>query len=65
MIDNVLDEEWLKAARASRALSVILLDIDHFKKYNDHSGLRQGHGCLKQRALILSGGAIRKRDFFQ
>ncbi len=37
-LDEVLDEEWRRAAREGKALGFLLLDIDRFKRYNDHAG---------------------------
>jgi diguanylate cyclase (GGDEF)-like protein len=49
----------------SRApLSLIMLDIDYFKQYNDHYGHIRGDECLKQVAQLLSQSATRSRDFF-
>nr|MBF0626565.1 response regulator [Magnetococcales bacterium] len=36
--DEVLEREWGRSLRSSLGISLILLDIDHFKKYNDHYG---------------------------
>lgn len=64
MLDSVLEEEWLKARRNQQPLSVLLIDIDFFKQYNDCYGNIQGDDCLKQVAETLSGAATRARDFF-
>ncbi|MCW8194607.1 sensor domain-containing diguanylate cyclase [Proteobacteria bacterium 005FR1] len=63
MFDSVVDVEWASARRNSQALSVALVDIDHFKEYNDHYGHVQGDDCLKQVARLLESAASRPRDF--
>lgn len=63
MFDSILEMEWEKARRNSQALSLIMVDIDHFKQYNDHYGHVQGDECLKRVARVLSGVATRSRDF--
>ncbi|MFP6863071.1 sensor domain-containing diguanylate cyclase [Pseudomonas sp.] len=62
MFDNRLQVEWSNAQRTSQPLSLILLDIDYFKEYNDHYGHIQGDDCLKNVALALSGAVVRPRD---
>lgn len=64
MFDAVMDEAWENARRHQQPLSVILLDIDYFKQYNDHYGHLQGDDCLRQIGKILSKAATRARDFF-
>ena len=53
MFDLVMSREWANAVRHKRPLSMILLDIDYFKQYNDHYGHVQGDDCLKRIAEIL------------
>lgn len=64
MFDSILETEWGNARRNNQPLSVIMLDIDYFKQYNDHYGHIQGDHCLKQVATTLNTAATRSRDFF-
>jgi len=50
-------------SRAGSKLSVLLLDIDHFKKYNDTYGHDAGDECLKEVSSALSQCVIRDEDF--
>ena len=63
MFDSILEMEWANARRTSQPLSLILLDIDYFKQYNDHYGHIQGDECLKLVSKTLSSAATRPRDF--
>jgi diguanylate cyclase (GGDEF)-like protein/PAS domain S-box-containing protein len=63
MFDAVLEMEWGNARRQLQPLSLILLDIDFFKQYNDHFGHLQGDDCLKRVANALTQAATRPRDF--
>ncbi|MDG1581789.1 sensor domain-containing diguanylate cyclase [Pseudomonas sp. GOM6] len=62
MFDSVLDVEWASAQRSRRPLSLILLDIDFFKQFNDHYGHIQGDDCLRRVAEALEAAAVRPRD---
>lgn len=64
MFDTIFEAEWLDARRNARPLSLIMLDIDYFKQYNDHYGHIQGDTCLKTVAKVLSTAATRSRDVF-
>ena len=60
--DAVLAEEWDAARRHTQPLSLILIDIDFFKQYNDHYGHVQGDDCLKRVGAALAAVASRPRD---
>lgn len=44
--DETFDAEWRRAVRSGRPLSLIMMDIDFFKQYNDHYGHGAGDNCL-------------------
>jgi diguanylate cyclase (GGDEF)-like protein len=61
-MNNHLEEEVRRAARSYRPLSVILLDIDHFKLFNDRFGHLAGDQCLIRVALSLQARITRAGD---
>ena len=61
--DEILQHEWKIGLRANLGLSVILLDIDYFKKFNDNYGHQGGDDCLKEVAATLSDSLHRPGDF--
>jgi diguanylate cyclase (GGDEF)-like protein/PAS domain S-box-containing protein len=63
MFDTVLAREWTSAQRTGLPLSLIMLDIDYFKQYNDRYGHIQGDDCLRRVAQTLAQAANRPRDF--
>jgi two-component system chemotaxis family response regulator WspR len=53
-LDEFLENECLRSARDNTILSLILIDIDFFKPYNDNYGHLAGDGCLRKVATALS-----------
>ncbi|HCT40914.1 MAG TPA: sensor domain-containing diguanylate cyclase [Moraxellaceae bacterium] len=62
MLDVVLQREWASAYRNQQPLSLILLDIDFFKEFNDQYGHVVGDECLRRVAALLDAAAARPRD---
>jgi len=60
--DRKLEEEWLRLRRLGAEISVVLIDIDHFKNYNDHYGHSMGDDCLRQVAKAMSACLRRPAD---
>ena len=60
--DLALNQEWKRARRAGEPISLLLIDVDHFKAYNDHLGHPAGDACLRDVAQILKGSALRPGD---
>ena len=60
--DEHLADEWQRLAREQRPLSLILGDLDHFKRYNDTFGHPAGDRCLIRIARALLSGPQRPAD---
>ncbi|WP_216362495.1 diguanylate cyclase [Bowmanella denitrificans] len=54
--NQVFRQEWLRAIRNKSQLSLLMIDVDHFKAYNDRFGHTQGDACLQAIARVLSMG---------
>ena len=52
--DQRLKREWARHQRTATSLSVLIVDVDHFKKYNDHYGHQAGDECLQVVAKTLN-----------
>ena len=53
--DETLEREWHRAMRSGEPVSLLMIDIDHFKPYNDIYGHLAGDRCLQQVATALAG----------
>ncbi|MCW9035623.1 MAG: diguanylate cyclase [Rhodospirillales bacterium] len=62
--DEYLEQEWHSAQRTGDPLSLVILDIDFFKPYNDNYGHSEGDVCLKKVAEVLSNLLVRSTDVF-
>jgi diguanylate cyclase (GGDEF)-like protein len=61
--DTLLYLEWDAACRNRKPISLLMIDIDFFKQYNDRYGHIQGDDCLKRVSKALATGATRPREF--
>lgn len=61
-LDEALDAEWRHCRRSGLPLALMMIDIDHFKLYNDHYGHGQGDQCLQAVAQAIRGGFNRPHD---
>jgi diguanylate cyclase (GGDEF)-like protein/PAS domain S-box-containing protein len=60
--DAFLEKEWQRAVRNAQPLSLVVLDVDHFKQYNDTFGHAAGDACLQKVAQALQEHAMRPTD---
>jgi diguanylate cyclase (GGDEF)-like protein len=60
--DQMLREEWRRCARAGVPLSLLMIDVDCFKAYNDRLGHLQGDECLRRIAVLLTQAGRRGGD---
>ena len=62
VFDERLDTEWRRCRRNSLPLSLLMIDIDHFKRFNDLHGHVAGDECLRRVAQTLSTTLARAAD---
>ncbi len=62
--DEVIVKEWKRSHRYKSALSVIMIDVDKFKEYNDNYGHATGDFCLQKIAGVLKTSVKRPYDFY-
>ena len=60
--DDVLASEWVRASRFNQPLAIGLLDVDWFKKYNDHYGHQARNDCLRTVASVFAATVCRTAD---
>jgi|GEM_PF-470543 len=60
--DQRLETEWVRAIRARTPLALIILDVDYFKRFNDHYGHLRGDECLQDVAATIREAVKRPAD---
>ncbi len=61
--NEMVQVEWNRAARDGALFSLLFIDIDYFKRYNDRFGHHQGDECLAKVAAALKASCLRPADF--
>lgn len=62
LLNSLLGRIWRQARRDRQAVSLLMIDVDRFKPYNDYFGHITGDECLKRIAAVLAGHASRAAD---
>ena len=60
--EEAVVREWKRCTREGKEISLIMVDVDHFKSYNDLRGHQAGDDCLRRVATILDGLVARPAD---
>lgn len=60
--ENLFRNEWERHLRSKKHLSLMMLDVDYFKNYNDHYGHSKGDECLRSIANIIQKSLLRPSD---
>jgi len=60
--DTTLDREWARARREGSPLALLMMDVDHFKKFNDNYGHLAGDACLRSVAAAIRSIPCRPAD---
>ena len=61
--DENITKEWRRTARSNEEMAMLIIDIDHFKLFNDNYGHRAGDECLKLVATTIKSLCQRGSDF--
>lgn len=61
--DETLKRDFAESCRSGQPLSLVMIDVDHFKQYNDLHGHPEGDACLQQVAVAIESAARRPLDF--
>lgn len=62
LFDESLAREWRRCARIQKPISIVMLDVDYFKKFNDKYGHQAGDECLKAAAKEIASSVPRASD---
>jgi len=60
--DESLEREWRRTRRTGQPMALLMIDIDHFKLFNDRYGHPAGDTCLRSVAQALVGASVRPAD---
>lgn len=60
--DVFFQQEWQRSRRTHQPLSLLMIDIDHFKAFNDQYGHQRGDECIQEVASVLRAAAHRPAD---
>lgn len=60
--DERLSDEWARAYRDRSSLALLMIDVDHFKAYNDEYGHPEGDACLRVVAQVIAAEVKRPSD---
>lgn len=60
--DATLAGEWRRCARTNSSVSLVMIDIDYFKRFNDHYGHQMGDDCIRAIASSLAANLQRSHD---
>jgi diguanylate cyclase (GGDEF)-like protein len=61
-LDESLEREWRRSLRSGAPLSLLMIDVDYFKRFNDRYGHPAGDGCLRAVAQAVQGTSLRPAD---
>lgn len=61
-LDQALRHEWFRAQRSAKPLSLLMIDADHFKAFNDRHGHQGGDNALRSLAQVISNSVRRPAD---